>query len=80
MKTTSAAIAVIATLLLTSTFACAEDDDWTDRIDFSGDMRLRYEGTDEEFEVERNRMRFRSRFGFTATASDDLKVILRLAT
>ena len=80
MKKTSAAIVVIATLLLTSTLAFAEGGDWTDRIDFSGDIRFRYEGIDEEFEVERNRMRFRSRFGFTATAGDDLKVILRLAT
>ena len=35
---------------------------------------------DEELEAQRNRMRFRARFGITAAASDNVNVILRLAT
>lgn len=80
MKTTTAAITLIATLLMSFMPARSEDSSWTDRIDVAGDIRLRYEGIDEEFEVERNRMRFRTRFGVTATANDDVKVVLRLAT
>lgn len=80
MKLTTAATAIVATLIMSFSPVRAEDKSWTDQIDFSGDFRLRYEGIDEEFEVERNRMRFRSRFGFSATASDNVKVVLRLAT
>ena len=80
MKSSTAATATVATLIMFLAPAYAEDSGWTDRIDFSGDFRLRYEGIDEEFEVERNAMRFRGRFGFTATASDNVKFVLRLAT
>ncbi len=80
MKLTTAATAIVATLIMSFSAARAEDKSWTDRIDFSGDFRLRYESTDEEFEVERSRMRFRSRFGFSVTASDDVEFVLRLAT
>jgi hypothetical protein len=80
MTNTTAAISLIATLLMTCAPLCAEDSSWTDEIDFSGDFRLRYEGIDEDFEVERNRMRFRGRFGLTATVSDDINFVLRLAT
>lgn len=80
MKLSTAAIAIIATLIMSFSPARAEDKSWTDQVDFFGDFRLRYESIDEEFEVERNRMRFRGRFGFSATAIDNVKVVLRLAT
>jgi hypothetical protein len=70
----------ISLLALTSTPPRAADGDWTDRIDFKGDLRLRYERIDEEFEEDRNRMRFRARFGFSADVQDNVKVIVRLAT
>ncbi len=60
--------------------AKAEDESWVDRITLSGDIRLRYEGIDEELREERNRMRFRTRFNINAKVNDDVKVILQLAT
>jgi hypothetical protein len=80
MKLRIAPILVPAVLILTSTPACAEGSGWVDQIDFKGDLRLRYAGIDEEFEGNRDRMRFRSRFGFTAKVNDDVKVVLQLAT
>jgi hypothetical protein len=58
----------------------AEEVSWVDRIRFKGDIRLRYEGIDEDFEANRDRMRFRTRFGLTADVKDDVKVVLQLAT
>ena len=58
------AILVSAALALVSFPAGAEETSWVDRIDFKGDIRLRYEGINEEFEANRDRMRFRTRFGF----------------
>jgi hypothetical protein len=80
MNMTAIASIAISLLIASVQPARAEDSNWTDRIDFSGDIRIRYEGIDEESEIKRDRMRFRSRFGFTAAASDNVKVILRLAT
>ncbi len=62
--------------LLAAANVQAEEGSWVDRIDFKGDIRLRYELIDEEFEAERNRMRFRTRFGFTANVQEDVKVVL----
>ena len=53
---------------------------WTDRINFKGDVRLRYEAIDEDGEEERNRMRFRTRFGLNAKVTDDVKFVFQLAT
>lgn len=80
MKSKSSAILVAAALALLSFPASAEEASWVDRIDFKGDFRLRYEDIDEEFEVSRDRSRFRARFGFKAEVSDDVEVVLRLAT
>lgn len=62
--------------------AAAEDSDssWVDRIRFKGDIRLRYEGIDEEGGQDRSRARFRTRFGLTADVDDDVSVVLRLAS
>jgi len=80
MKRTATAIASIATLLIHLTPSFAEDSSWTDRIEFGGDLRLRYELIDEEFKDERDRERFRARFGFSADVNDNVKVVLALAT
>ena len=71
---------VSAALVLASYPTMADEGNWADRIDFNGDIRLRYEGIDEQFESNRDRTRFRTRFGFTAKVRDDVKVILQLAT
>ncbi len=53
---------------------------WTDHIRLNGDLRLRYENIDEDGEQERNRVRFRARFGLSADVSDDIKIVLQLAS
>ncbi len=80
MKALPIAILLSVSTLLLGQSALATDETWVDRIDFKGDFRLRYEGIDEQFEENRNRMRFRARFGFTAELSDDVNVILQLAS
>ena len=66
--------------LLLSAPAMADESSWVDRIKFKGDFRLRYEGIDEEFQANRDRVRFRARFGLTAAVQDNVKVVLQLAT
>lgn len=73
----SAVAAVIAVAALP---ASAQDQSWTDRITLKGDTRLRYETIDEDGEVDRKRMRFRARFGLSAVVTDDVKLVLQLAT
>ena len=58
----------------------AADEGWAERLSFKGDVRLRYEGIDEQFESRRDRMRFRARVGLTAEVQDDVQVVLQLAT
>ena len=54
--------------------------DWIDTVDWNGDLRLRYEGIDEAGEAERNRFRFRGRFGFASELSNRVQFAVRLAT
>lgn len=59
----------------------AEDKEtWADRISIKGDIRLRHEGIDEDGEDNRNRGRYRARLGLTAAVSDDVKVIMQIAS
>jgi hypothetical protein len=53
---------------------------WVDSIDWQGDLRLRYEGIDEQGEAKRDRFRFRGRFGFASELSNKVQFSLRLAT
>lgn len=53
---------------------------WLDKVKWSGDLRLRHETQRREPAVDRNRERFRLRFGFVATPIDPLEVGVRLAT
>jgi hypothetical protein len=70
----------ILLLLFVSTAAATNDDSWSNRIKLQGDMRLRYEGIDEDFAVNRRRARFRTRVGLSATVNDDVKFVFRLAS
>ena len=54
--------------------------EWIDSIDWDGDLRLRYEGIDEQGEAKRDRFRFRGRFGFASELSNKVQFSLRLAT
>ena len=69
-----------ALILLLAQPVVAEEESWSDRIKFNGDVRFRFESIDEETEVERDRNRFRGRFGFTAKVQDDVKVVIQLAS
>jgi len=80
MKSISAVFAGAAVLLISAASANAQEQSWADRIKLKGDIRIRHERIDEDGEEDRARMRFRTRFGLAATVSDDVKVILRLAT
>jgi len=80
VKAFNLAIVVFSLSLFAATPLRADDSSWTDRIDFSGDFRLRFEGIYEQFEEDRDRFRFRARFGFAAEASDAVTIIVRLAS
>ena len=80
MKTFVTATLSLAGLILLSAPAAAEEESWVDRIKFKGDVRLRHESIDEEGEEDRSRMRFRTRFGLSATVRDDVKFVFQLAT
>ena len=80
MKSVSAVFAGAAVLLVSAASASAQEQGWADRIKLKGDVRLRHERIDEDGEEDRARLRFRARFGLSATVSDDVKVIVQLAT
>ncbi len=69
----------VSASLLQVPLAYAQES-WPERISFDGDFRLRYEAIDAEGSPDRERGRFRARFGIEAEASDDIKLIFRLAT
>ena len=71
---------IVAGAVPNTSFAAEEGSSWTDKMTWSGDVRLRQEGIDEEGREDRSRARFRTRFGFSADVSDDIKFVLRLAT
>ena len=79
MKLYAILVSLLAASLMVSAPALAQDA-WTDRITLKGDIRLRQETIDEDGEEERSRMRFRTRIGLSAKVSDDVKVVLQLAT
>ena len=79
MKFKTSALSGVVTMLL-ATFAQAEESSWADRIDVKGDFRLRYESIDEQFEENRDRMRFRARIGLTADVQDNVRFVLQFAT
>ena len=80
MTTGSSAFTVFSSLLFLSLPLYAEEGGRTDRVNFNGDFRLRYEAIDEEGFEQRNRMRFRARFGFKVDIRDDIEVVMQLAT
>lgn len=53
---------------------------WLDKVKWGGDLRLRHETQKREPAVDRNRERFRLRFGFKANPVDPIEVGVRLAT
>lgn len=53
---------------------------WAESITLKGDVRLRYEGIDEQGVEERNRGRFRARLGLTAEVNDNVEAVLQFAS
>lgn len=53
---------------------------WLNTVKWKGDLRLRHETQKREPAADRNRQRFRLRFGFTAKPWDPLEIGVRLAT
>ncbi len=80
MKSTVTATLAFAALMFMTTPAHAQGESWTDRIKLKADIRLRHESIDEDGEEDRSRGRFRTRFGLSAKATDDVKFVLQLAT
>jgi len=60
--------------------ALPETKMWQSTLAWQGDFRLRYEAIDEQGETERNRFRFRGRFGLASQLTEDLQFTLRIAT
>ena len=73
-------VVLLSSFSIGPTAAASEDTNWSDRIALKGDIRLRYEGIDEDSEEKRNRARFRARFGLGAMVTDDVRVVLQLAS
>ncbi len=72
-------IALAATLLI-APVAADESTDWTDRISFKGDFRVRYETIDQELLERRDRFRYRARLGISAAVASHVKVVLQIAS
>ena len=60
--------------------AAEEAPGWADRIVVHGDLRLRYDMVREDLSEDRDRARFRGRFGITGDISPDVKAVFALAT
>jgi len=60
----------------------ADAPDWVTRLEFNGNLRGQFEGfyADHPAFVDRNRLRYRLRFGVTAVLLDDFEVGFRLAS
>jgi hypothetical protein len=75
---------VLSVILLTGAVRAADGDDkpkWYEKIDFTGDLRLRYEQfdwTDHYDGGERHRFRYRLRFGIDAHITENLDVGFQL--
>jgi hypothetical protein len=80
MKNLAISALPLALLVFLASPAVAESESWADRIKLKGDIRLRHEQIDEDGEEDRSRARFRARLGLSAKVSDDVKVVLQLAT
>jgi hypothetical protein len=53
---------------------------WKDTLVWLGDFRLRFDGIDEQGAIDRNRFRFRGRFGFASQITDNTQFTVRIAT
>jgi len=80
MKNYAPALSGVSLLVLSLPAMAADEMSWTDRISVQGDLRLRYEGIDEDGEEERTRARYRARLAVTGQVSETVKVVMELAS
>lgn len=82
MNSLAAMLVAITFVFCTTQPASAEDDtdSWVDRISFKGDLRLRYEGIDEDGEASRSRSRYRARLAMSADVHPDVTVVMEIAS
>lgn len=80
MNTVVKLAAVVIAIFLLAAPARSQESGWADRLDFKSDIRLRYEGIDEDGLDDRNRMRFRARLGLSADITDEFRFVFQLAT
>ncbi|MDH4125158.1 MAG: putative porin [Gammaproteobacteria bacterium] len=72
-------VALISLMLLAPASNAAEEN-WADRITFSGDLRLRYEVIELELAEKRDRARYRARLAMAMQASDSVSLVMQLAS
>ncbi len=80
MKPISSAMALFSAIFILPIFVHAQDDAWIDRLDFSGDLRLRYEEIRRETEATESRARYRARFGVSTHFSDNVEFVVGIAS
>ncbi len=84
MRSIVKAFALLGSVFLLPQVGLANDESkvehWTDRIDLSGDFRLRYEEIKRETREKRERSRYRARLALAAEINDRVKVVLQLAS
>jgi hypothetical protein len=81
MTLTARLSCILSLIAIVPIAAQAEDEsDWTDRLSVKGDLRLRYEGIDEDGEESRNRSRYRARLAVVAEVHPNVKIVMELAS
>lgn len=80
MKLTNGALVVLGSVVLLASAAGAQEENWTERMSLSGDLRIRYETIDTESLPSRDRARYRARLALAIKASDNVKVVMELAS
>jgi len=80
MKPITRALVLLSTTLVLPIVVCAQDETWIARLDFSGDLRLRYEEIRRETEATESRARYRARFGMSTHLSDNVEFVVGIAS
>jgi hypothetical protein len=80
MKPINHALVLLVSTLVLPIVLYAQDKTWIDRLDFSGDLRLRYEEIRRESEPTDSRPRYRARFGMSTHLSDNVEFVVGIAS
>jgi len=71
---------VISLSVVSGSATHAAEASWTDKVKVSGDLRYRFENTDQEGREDRERSRLRTRLNIKADVNETIKFGARLAT